>query len=87
MDKLAEDRAQQRAPKPKYEPMIAGITGLMLTSVVCSTFMALAGLDTENFTQAVAITSTLGFATPFFYIRHGEKLYYRAYEQEMQYQA
>ncbi|MBZ9798801.1 hypothetical protein [Mesorhizobium sp. ES1-4] len=82
MDRLASERAQRVAPKPQYEPFIAGITGLMGASIVVSVFMGIAGLEAEAFGQAVSITSALGFAAPFFYFRHEEKKHSKAYSEE-----
>ncbi|RCW87598.1 hypothetical protein [Phyllobacterium bourgognense] len=85
MDKLAQEHADKFAPKPKYEPIAAGLTGVLACQAVMVVFTNLAGLDFEAFSQASSITSVIVFCILFFYFRHGEKEHFKAYEKEMEY--
>jgi arginine/ornithine N-succinyltransferase beta subunit len=67
---IAEERVCRRFPAPKYDPMTAGIGGLAITAASVGVFVTLAGLDTDAFGGASAITAIAGFLLPYLYYRH-----------------
>lgn len=71
----AEANVNKRMPKPKYEPIFSGITGMAVSAVVVLVFTTAAGLDRDAFGNAIAITAVVGFAAPYFYVRSQHRMH------------
>lgn len=80
----ARQRAEIYAPAPKHEPIIAGMAGMMIATVVVFVFLILSGLDLEDFRRAAASTIVIGFLLPFAYFKHQERRHDAAFARELQ---
>lgn len=83
LDKRAREYAQSVAPKPKYEPVIAGLTGILASQAAVMVFVAMAGLEMEAYTVAATITSAIAFAGPFFWFRNEANKHHKAVDEEI----
>ena len=72
---IAEANVNKRIPKPKYEPMSAGIAGMAVAAAVVLILTTAAALDRDVFGNAIAITAAVGFTAPYFYVRSQHSRY------------
>ncbi|MCV0385864.1 MAG: hypothetical protein K5821_05455 [Nitrobacter sp.] len=82
MQSTAHERATRYAPRPKWNPVHAGIAGAAIVGFPLAAFLGLARLDPDDFSLPVAIVICAGFVAPYAYLKHQERAHYRAWFRE-----
>ena len=82
IDEIAEERASRYAPLPKIEPIQAGLYGAVIAGVPVSIFMALAGIDPDQFTGPIVMMVGFGFAAPALFSWNEKRKHYNAWSRE-----
>lgn len=82
LHEIATERASAYAPLPKYNPLQAGLFGLFFTTIMISLFVALGGLNAESLFWPASIVEAVGFAAPYFYVRHEARKHFEAHAKE-----
>ena len=79
---MATERASRYAPPPKYEPFIAGVTGLLVAQAVVMVFLGFAGFAVDDFSTSATWTALVGFAVPFAFFQSQKRKHHKAVERE-----
>jgi hypothetical protein len=74
--KLATERAEKIAPQPKSTSSATWMGGIVTTMVV-TLFMGLAGITQEQHRFAWCVTVATGFLVPFLYCKYLERRHYK----------
>jgi hypothetical protein len=81
---LAEKRAEQYAPRPKYQPFQMGVLGFMTVAIVLALFIPLAGINSEAVFLPASIVEAIGFAAPYLYgrslVKQNSRAFFLEYE-------
>jgi hypothetical protein len=78
----ARERADQLAPPPKHDPVVAGVIGMAAGGFVIAVFAGVARLDIDSLGIPFAITCAVCFAMPYFYFRSGHSRNSRMFAEE-----
>lgn len=79
----AERRANNKHPKPKFDPLMAACSTAAIAGMSVSTFTGLARIDLEQYAPYFGITIAIAFCIPYFYFRNAENKYRQNYVEEL----